>query len=469
MSAIPLHCNICPKKPDFSDVSHLLTHIASKGHLSHYYKIKVRSSTEEDSRRLVDAYDQWYADWNVEDLMSERMSLKEKRRARPKQTVPASRKPTVPSNVPLRRSPRKPAPRQRFGNLDPRLVEGGVKSEHSTPEYGIQSAIPLSSLSRSSLYMPAMPAMPALNPHSLYRRGPRLHRTILQDYDAYSDDESDSSESKPFSESTTSECTKLKGIYWPGMDIFDSATPEMKRKRNQKKDISVVEQLELNSREVEATELIFNPYDLTFKKQRKISSLMDEESSPMRGESPRRAFLDRPALLEIEGNRSRRYQESPVPRMPDFSQAIYQDAQVEHQLTYGNKRKRGFEIFHDEEPEVTFGHPTGFNYLTSEFPYPQHNDGHYDASKTFSHHYQAFGKENNQPVYTQSWPTTNSYAQHHHQQQPSMFAPVQHNHGLHTQVMPGFFNNNQPMNYTGYKLEDELDEERTITAPPSDT
>jgi hypothetical protein len=27
-----------------------------------------------------------------------------------------------------------------------------------------------------------------------------------------------------------SESTKLKGVYWPGMDIFDSATPEMRRK-----------------------------------------------------------------------------------------------------------------------------------------------------------------------------------------------------------------------------------------------
>jgi len=82
MASVPLHCNICPKKPRFSDVSHLLTHIASKGHLSHYYKIKVRSATEEESRRLIEAYDQWYADWNVENLMSERMSLKEKRRSR---------------------------------------------------------------------------------------------------------------------------------------------------------------------------------------------------------------------------------------------------------------------------------------------------------------------------------------------------------------------------------------------------
>jgi hypothetical protein len=83
-SSIPLHCNICPKRPNFSDVSHLLTHIASKGHLSNYYKIKVRSSSELDSRSVIEAYDRWYAEWNVETLMSDRMNQKDKRRTRPR-------------------------------------------------------------------------------------------------------------------------------------------------------------------------------------------------------------------------------------------------------------------------------------------------------------------------------------------------------------------------------------------------
>jgi hypothetical protein len=81
-AGIPLHCNICPKRPNFSDVSHLLTHIASKGHLSNYYKVKVRSSHEEASRRIIDAYDRWYAEWGVEQLMSDRMNQKDKRRSR---------------------------------------------------------------------------------------------------------------------------------------------------------------------------------------------------------------------------------------------------------------------------------------------------------------------------------------------------------------------------------------------------
>lgn len=77
---IPLHCNVCPKRPNFSDVSHLLTHIASKGHLSCYYKVKVKASTDHEAKRLVDDYDDWYADFNLEELMRERMSQKEKKR-----------------------------------------------------------------------------------------------------------------------------------------------------------------------------------------------------------------------------------------------------------------------------------------------------------------------------------------------------------------------------------------------------
>ena len=81
-SSIPLLCNICPRRPNFSDVSHLLTHIASKGHLSHYYKLRVRSSTERSAKEFIDAYDQWYRNWNVEKLMAERMRLKDRKKAK---------------------------------------------------------------------------------------------------------------------------------------------------------------------------------------------------------------------------------------------------------------------------------------------------------------------------------------------------------------------------------------------------
>lgn len=79
-STVPLQCNICAKRPKFSDVSHLLTHIASKGHLSTYYKIKVKAGQDDAAKTLIENYDTWYATWNIENLMSERMSLKDQKR-----------------------------------------------------------------------------------------------------------------------------------------------------------------------------------------------------------------------------------------------------------------------------------------------------------------------------------------------------------------------------------------------------
>lgn len=79
---IPLDCTICPKKPKFSDVSHLLTHIGSKGHLSHYYKLKIKANTDPASFAACQTYDTWYTQWGVEDLMSDRMSLKDKKKPR---------------------------------------------------------------------------------------------------------------------------------------------------------------------------------------------------------------------------------------------------------------------------------------------------------------------------------------------------------------------------------------------------
>jgi hypothetical protein len=51
---------------------------------------------------------------------------------------------------------------------------------------------------------------------------------------------------------------RLKGDIRPGMDIFDPATPEICRKRNQKKATSVIVQLQATSEIVTPTELIFD-------------------------------------------------------------------------------------------------------------------------------------------------------------------------------------------------------------------
>lgn len=51
--------------------------------------------------------------------------------------------------------------------------------------------------------------------------------------------------------------TKLKGTVYPGMSIFDAATEEQRRKRNQKKLPSVLQNMVLTSESVEQYECIW--------------------------------------------------------------------------------------------------------------------------------------------------------------------------------------------------------------------
>lgn len=80
MDAEALQCNICPKRARFSDVSHLLTHVSSKAHLSHYFKLQVRSHQEIEARNLLDEYDKWYKANHLAKLLSDRMASKEARK-----------------------------------------------------------------------------------------------------------------------------------------------------------------------------------------------------------------------------------------------------------------------------------------------------------------------------------------------------------------------------------------------------
>jgi hypothetical protein len=86
---IPLLCDLCPKKPRFSDVSHLLTHISSKSHLSNRFKLQIRSQGEPEARRLLADFDNWYTSNGLEDLLSERLSAKEQKKTTKRTRLPS--------------------------------------------------------------------------------------------------------------------------------------------------------------------------------------------------------------------------------------------------------------------------------------------------------------------------------------------------------------------------------------------
>lgn len=292
----------------------------------------------------------------------------------------------------------------------------------------------------------------------------RRYRPTVEESCAIEDDPPNAGRADPMA---VSESTKLKGVYWPGMDIFDSATPEMRRKRNQKKDSSVVEQLELNSQEVEPTELIFTPQG-SFKRQRRISSSVydDEEDDSIKAESPK-LMSTRPALASMDVNVAHRTRQfARPPHFPYLTRSSFEDEHSRSDYSYGHgdrapRRKRAFDIFQDEE--VSFAQPAAFNYLTaglhrqvSPTPAPA-----LTSYKAFNNPIQFENKENTLPSLHQPAPE-----QHHHYQ-PTGYPFHTYTYGLgHEQHA---YQYNHPLFLgNGYQshIQDD-DDQRTITAPAS--
>lgn len=78
--SIPLVCSICPKNTTFSDISHLLTHVSSKGHLSNQFNLKVIRDVDENAANALNEYDKWYEDYDINSLLRNRLSARGSRR-----------------------------------------------------------------------------------------------------------------------------------------------------------------------------------------------------------------------------------------------------------------------------------------------------------------------------------------------------------------------------------------------------
>lgn len=266
-----------------------------------------------------------------------------------------------------------------------------------------------------------------------------------------------------------SESTKLKGVYWPGMDIFDSATPEMRRKRNQKKDSSVVAQLELNSQEVEAMELIFTPQG-SFKRQRRISNSEydDEDEVEIKTESPQPTRL-RHALARLDVN-ARRPRQISRTMFPFHSRSQYEDRgrsifDHSHNDRAAKRKRAGFSVYQDEEEEeVTFSQPASMTYLTSGFtrqPSPSPTPA-FASYKSLNDGFQYENKENVLPSFPQqAFGNYHSYPGAGYHQQNYAYGLGQEHRGF--QYNDHLYNGSQM--YQQHHQDD--DDQRTITAPPS--
>jgi hypothetical protein len=366
MASFLLQCNICPKHPLFSDLSHLLTHVGSKGHLSHYFKAQVRSRQEPLIKEQLKEYDHWYQVNQVEKLLSQRMILKDSKNSNVKSKTKEKAAPKLkPASGKTLRGDVQAAP-LRDSNLIANVLDPQLSSQAlQSPQLSSTSASRLLPAELKSSHRGYTPRMISRGASPKPRRdrafsgdsdsfhGPSLSDAprIFSDKKGGIDDLVQSNEVgsvypeppeplQPFDVGTfrqrlttpvncrgsdaaalatdvegnaeeeidefASECTKLKGVCWPGMDVFDSASPEARRKRNQKKDGSILEQMKANSASVEPTELIFFEGG-EFKKSRYISGQV--ESSPIREEPPKpkrqRTRNRRVPLSTVCGNTSR--------------------------------------------------------------------------------------------------------------------------------------------------------------------
>jgi hypothetical protein len=91
------------------------------------------------------------------------------------------------------------------------------------------------------------------------------------------------------------------------MDLFDAATEEMRKRRNQKKDGVALKNMEKTSELVKPAETIYSPQG-TWQRTRVITGNVDD-TSPLRGETPvpKPVRRRRQPLTETDGNVARRF------------------------------------------------------------------------------------------------------------------------------------------------------------------
>ncbi|RCI15650.1 hypothetical protein L249_3585 [Ophiocordyceps polyrhachis-furcata BCC 54312] len=196
---IPLLCIVCPEAPRFSDVSHLLTHIASKGHLHHEKQTKLNSHQDLTASALLNQYGQWYKDNGIEALLVERLRAKQmKEAAKTRRTRGAAPLASLNSRRKTKRPP-----------------NSAVKSE-------------LEDFSQDLHLFPGFLA---------------------------SENEVDVQDGF----SVANDMLSLKGQVWPGMGKMDLANDDMKRTRNQRKPNSVIEKMRRTSEGIEPTQVVMTP------------------------------------------------------------------------------------------------------------------------------------------------------------------------------------------------------------------
>ncbi|ROW10973.1 hypothetical protein VMCG_00879 [Cytospora schulzeri] len=242
-TSIPLICHLCPRNPTFSDVSHLLTHVSSKSHLASEFKLK-HSKKVEDHDALVQ-YDQWAQKHGVNDLVANRIAAKEQKKA-PKRQRAAGHEHT-------KKKPRKDVKNEVDDSIQEQLHQVAPRPSANTwhlhtprdNTFDDPYNTPTNKRFFNVYHFSDSPQSSTYIKQEGSRSGTEgAEATFLPETtDLANDDLS---------------VTKLKGTVYPGMSIFDAATEEQRRKRNQKKLPSVLQNMVLTSESVEQYECIWD-------------------------------------------------------------------------------------------------------------------------------------------------------------------------------------------------------------------
>lgn len=146
-------------------------------------------------------------------------------------------------------------------------------------------------------------------------------------------DEDDDCPAEDDHQAKASSSPQLKGTKWPGMGLFDAASLELRKKRNQKKDSSVLRRLERLSGRVEPTETVHSAAGIVLK-CRHMDDL--ENDSPVEGEitipppTPKRRKSSRPRTIKktrMSGRRSRRTRRHAGSPLADPSNLVTSDTE----------------------------------------------------------------------------------------------------------------------------------------------
>ncbi|GJN68639.1 hypothetical protein PLICBS_002682 [Purpureocillium lilacinum] len=303
---IPLLCVVCPEAPHFSDVSHLLTHIASKGHLHHETQTRLKSHQDIAASVTLGQYEQWYKDNGIEALLVERMRAKQLKEAvRNRRSRGTTQTPALKS----KRRSKRPA--------------NSTSSRPDAEEFGSE-----------------LPLFP-----------PFVHSdndTEMQD-GIY----------------TSQDMLSLKGQVWPGMGKMDLANEDMKRTRNQRKPNSVIEKMRRTSEGIEPTQVVMTS---EFEVER-VKGVYDssspvpgqEEETPKKQTRPKRKRTG--ALAEISSNvprggnrRLARNTQASDTKIPRLKSDDGEDGSEVFPSSLGGFR-HGHDVFCDGDGATgTFGH-----------------------------------------------------------------------------------------------------------------